>query len=206
MPPRSRRPCTVPGCRGTIEAGSRDGQLVEWCQVCERRILQLQQRNRQVVELEARLAAPPASGPLSDATLLELVPQRLALARHVGRLVRRSSNALTHAIRQGEIAHVRIGRIVLVSLEAAKRWSAAQPRRGEITRTDRTIVPVLPRDPAGALTVGEIAERTGLRPSSVAFWASRTRAKGRPLQRVPAFGASGRPEVRYWWQEEAPHA
>lgn len=201
MPPRSRRPCTVPRCRGTLETGTRDGRLVEWCPVCERRILFLEHRERQVAALEARLAAPPASGPLSDAALLDLVPQRLTNAHHVGRLVRRSPNAVSHAIQQGEIAHVRIGRIVLVSVEAARRWSAARPSRGDNTQLSRAIVPALPRTPADALTVQEIAERTGLRPASVSSWSARALAQGRRLQRVPGFGASGRPVTRFWWQE-----
>lgn len=206
MPPRSRRPCMVPGCRGLLETGTRDGRLVDWCPVCERRILQLRMRERQVAELEARLATPPASGPLSDAALLDLLQQRFTLARDVGRMVKRSTNAVTHAIRQGAIAHLRIGRVVLVSREAAKQWSAAAPRRGDDTRLLRTIVPVLARDPSGALTAPEIAERTGLSRSSVAQWTVKQRAKGKRLQRRPDFTASGKLTVRYWWQEEAPNA
>lgn len=205
MPPRSRRPCMVPGCRGLLETGTRDGRLVDWCPVCERRILQLRMRERQVAELEARLATPPASGPLSDDELLALIPQRFMSAKACARSTRRSSNVTTAAIKTGEIHHVRLGRLILVSRASAKAWAASWTRRRAEGSRTRKVLAVLPREASAALGVREIAEACQLSPGAVSQWASAQKGR-RELQRVAALDARGKPILRFWWQEEAPRA
>lgn len=205
----SRRypPCDVPGCKGQLEPGSRDGRSTAWCRTCERRLAQLASLHEKVRALETapgRATAEPART-LTDAELLILVGQRVLTMQGAAALTKRSLNILTAAAKRNEIPHLRLGRVWLFGRDSLVAWNAIWKRRTPELPATRELIAALPREEAKAIAVASWAKRAKRTPKAVSLWQRKHLAEPR-LRRRATLDAKGRAVTLFWWHEEAPNA
>ena len=205
---RPKPPCPVPSCKGSLEPGKKDGKVVEFCPVCERRIHQLAALHKRLAAAtEAPAARPGAAAPtvdgqsMDDAALIALVRERFLPLKSAARDVKRGLNLLREAVEGGEILCLRLSaRFFLVSRAGALAWAASRPPRYLAS----VIAEALPRTPLQAVTAEELAARAKLPKQSVYTWLSRAKDEKR-LQITAKLNARQVAARAYWWQE-APHA
>lgn len=192
------KPCCVPGCKGALEKGTRDGIAVEWCRACERRIAQLD-------ALHARLQGSPAGSAahaenVTDAQLVQLVQTRCCNLTGAETRSKRGANTLRYAIKSKAFPSAILGRLHVIPIGALMQWSASYVRRPSTDRRSREIAASLPRTAAEAVSLEAWAPRAKRSTSTLGAWA-RKHAKDARLQRAATFGKGGRPVLAYWWKE-----
>lgn len=200
---RPNPPCTVPGCKGSLEPGKKDGKAVEFCPVCERRIHQLAALHKKIADAEQGTAsretkaAPVDLEALDDRQLLALVRKRTMLFKEAVRESRRGANAVREALTQDRIVAWPLNaRMCLISRQSLRAWIAQHPPR----YLTSIIVAAVPRDASAARTAREIAAASGVAKTSVYTWLSRAKQETR-LQRLAKLNENGEPVLAYWWQE-----
>lgn len=206
----SRRfpPCDVPGCKGQLEPGSRDGRATAWCRTCERRLAQLTALHEKVRALEAAPPSAPRGAPvtpvtapsLSDADLLRLIGARVLTLQGAVALTKRSWNILSSAAKRNEIPYVRLGRVWLFGHESLVAWNATWKRRTPELPATRELIAALPREEAKAIPVASWAKRAKRTPEAVALWQRKHLTEQR-LRRRAALDGKGRAVTLFWWQE-----
>lgn len=200
---RPKAPCPVPGCKGSLEPGKKDGKPVEYCPVCERRIHQLAALHKKLAEAENGRSAPASRGvqvdrqALDDAALIALVRERFLTLKSAARDVKRGLNLLREAVEGGEILCLRLSaRFFLVSRAGALAWAASRPPRYLAS----VIAEAIPRTPLQAVTAEELAALAKVPKHSVYTWLSRAKDEKR-LQVTAKLNARQVAARAYWWQE-----
>lgn len=188
--------CPVPGCKGVLEPGKKDGITVEWCRACERRISQLQALH----DARTQTTPAPAAKEIDEARLMKLVQARCWNLSQCAKHTRRGMNLIRHAIRSGALPSARIGRYSIVPKAAAEAWGKAYKRRSPGEARMKAAIAELPRSAAEAITVPQWAKRAKRSEQTLAAWTRNHRADAR-LKRVPVFSEQDRPTIAYWWQE-----
>lgn len=195
---RPQTPCAVPGCKGVMEPGKRDGATVAWCRACERRIAQLQSVRAQ---LEARPAAASVGvGDVTDAQLVKLVAERCCNLTGAETRTKRGANTLRYAIQSKALPSALLGRLHVIPIGALMAWSASYKRRPQSERRSREIIASLPRTEAEAVSLDAWAERAKRSTGTLGAWA-RNNSKDARLQRTAVLGKGARPVLAYWWKE-----
>lgn len=197
--------CPVPRCKGRLELGTQDRKTVEWCPVCERRILQLEQLHQKLAAMEVAqpIARAGKSGAeLSDAELLALVTKHLVNQQDAAKLAGRSMNLVSDAIVSGQLPAARLGRMLLLGRRSVTAWAGEWTRRGLILPTTRQYLDNLPRVPDDAITADDFAQRVHKRPIAVQQWLAAHKDNPR-LKRRATLDARQRAVVLYWWDETA---
>lgn len=192
---RPQTPCAVPGCKGVMETGKRDGATVAWCRACERRIAQLQSLRE---KLEATPVASGRGGEVTDAQLVKLVAERCCNFTGAETRTKRGANTLRYAIRSKALPSALLGRLHVIPIGALMAWSASYQRRPVSDRRSREIIASLPRSAAEAVTLEAWAARAKRSESTLSAWSRKPRPA---LQRTPALNANGRPILTFWWKE-----
>lgn len=191
---RQGAPCNVPRCKGRLELGKREGKQVEWCPVCERRLLQLESLHARLAALEAT----PSAASLTDAQVISLIGKRVVLLRQASKVVHRNFMKLLDAANAKAFPSVRIGkRFVLVPLASVQEWCAKNPSRAQVSES---VGKVVPRTAAQARTIAELCDAADVSPSAVYAWLKRN-SHAPELTKHAVMGRKGRPAVAYWWKE-----
>lgn len=200
---RPKPPCPVPGCKGSLEPGKKDGKAVEFCPVCERRIHQLAALHKKLAYAEqgrasrSTTAAPVDLEALDDRQLLALVRERLVMFNQAVRESKRGANAVRAGIAANEILTMPLNsRILLISRASLLSWAASRPPR----YLTSVIGVAIPRAANAAMTAEEIAVIADVPKASVYNWLTRAKEDKR-LQRVAKLNAREVPVRAYWWQE-----
>jgi len=194
---RVQTPCTVPGCKGVMETGKRDGATVAWCRACERRIAQLQSLRE---KLEATPVASGRGGEVTDAEIVKLVAERCCTLTGAEQKTKRGANTLRYAIRSKALPSAILGRLHVIPIGALMAWSASYQRRPVSERRSREIIASLPRTAAGAISLEAWATRAKRSPGTLGAWARNNKQDVR-LQRASVIDAAGRPVLAFWWKE-----
>lgn len=194
---RPQTPCAVPGCKGVLETGKRDGATVAWCRACERRIAQLQSLRE---KLEATPVASGRGGEVTDAQLVKLVAERCCNLTGAETRTKRGANTLRYAIRSKALPSALLGRLHVIPIGALMAWSASYQRRPVSERRSREIIASLPRTEAEAVSLDAWAVRAKRSTGTLGAWA-RNNAKDSRLQRTAVLGKGARPVLAYWWKE-----
>ncbi len=205
----SRRfpPCDVPGCKGQMEPGSRDGRTTAWCRTCERRLAQLTALHEKVRALEAAPARVPAAAAptMSDGELLGIIAQRVVTLRGAVALTRRGLNSLYDGARRQEIPYLQFGRVWFFGRESLLAWSATRGRDRRVMPATREIIAALPREEARAISQDTWASSAQRTTHAIALW-QRKHVRDPRLRRRATLDAKGRAVTLFWWQEDAPNA
>ncbi len=197
---RPNAPCPVPGCKGSLEAGKREGRTVEWCRVCERRIPQLQALHARLSEVSGTASPRATAGDISDAQLLTLVEQRCIPQLAAAKVSGHSLNTVMEAARAGQIPMVRFGRVLLFGRASLKAWGKTWVRKPIVSKATREIVAVLPRREDAAISEVELVSRAKRTTPAVQQWCAKN-LRNPQLRRVPALNDKGRAVTLFWWQE-----